>query len=1318
MAEFGRAAFTIAGSFFGPWGALAGGFIGGLLFPTPGVKGPRLNELNVQHSTVGAPIPIVYGTAVLAGNIIWSGGLVEEEHEGGGGKGGPSGPTTYSYSVDLAIGICEGPISGVRRIWCDADLVYDASDDETLTERLELGGVSPGDIAAFLTQVRALSAQLNFDLYLGTEDQLPDPTIESFEGVGLVSAYRGLAYIVLPRFQLEKYGNRIPNFRFEVTTAGTPTECGIYSPGQLLPWNDGATRDPRFDEGVYQFNATGPWRDTLDEAIADSGLALVSTPLGWSETDDSTQMFPPCISVSTENVILYLQLNYFDVGSINCELDAVEEASFVCGTVHSMGECTRFYWQGKYSSQPDADQFHGFWGYQTPECSEAEIFGGHTQPGEFDCGGGDSAQYLTDTGIAIRRSLQPPDPCALGTPLAGAPGYCVVGGQVVQGITWTEVSGTFHVLQEYAQSGPAGVVTAYPVGPAVISTDPLYNDQAYWETAYAQALADGEPIAPGLVYGVDYPDTQSYAYFSECDTLDTECVPMALIVADICRRAGLRTDTSTQIDVSGLTTCVTGYIIGRQMSARDAMGPLRTFGLWDAVESDALLKFVERGHALVETLTADDLGAHENGSQPPSSMEVSRVQEKDLPRRVRLHFPNFEHDHEVSEQYASRFTTEAIDEIDIELPVSMDPDTAKQLAEVMLNEAWVSRNGYRFTFDNTWLALEPTDCVEIPVDGQTERVRIVSVDYSIGGLLKIEAVRDDDGAYVSTAVAVPGTPSGGVPGSSGGGPICPSAVVLLDIPRLRESDTDAGYYAAIYGLCPDFWRCAELYRSNDGGATYQRVARTDFETTVGEIVSITGPDTDPVLPGESPAYDAGNSITVTLFEGTLASVSDEQIAAGQNLAAIGVDGRWVIIQFKTATLDTGDQWTLTDLIWGVNDTEHLLGTTVAGDTFVLLSDGDLLRISESADAIGVEKQFKILSCGESIDAVEEFDFTSWGLSYQRLCPSTVLSASITTPPVSPADGDAYLLPNDTSLSGVWATHGGEIAKWSDETDSWVYCIPAPGTIIHVIDEEDSSGDGGDYIGDGDGGYTPAPWARSTATFLTRDDERTPLPNSLRLVGVDGITLTESTDGELEIGGGGGATALDDLTDVTIDTSLAEGDTLVYRGTQGWVNEPPDTGGGARELVASHTVTGSAVSTFSVSGLDLHGDERYTIELELLVSSSPNISLYYNADTTATNYDVQGVEASGTSVGAGRANNGVLLTPVANDTVSIDGELRINVENRARFLYRYSAGDAASVKTGQGTHAWRTAATNVTGITISASIATSILVASRLSVYRT
>ena len=1196
MADIARAALPLVGFFFfGPVGALVGGLLADVLFPLPGVKGPRLNELNVQHSTVGAPVPIVYGTAALAGNVIWSSGLIETKHEDeqGGflGVGGQE-VTTYTYSASVAIGICEGPISGIRRVWADADLIYDASSDATLAARFDLEDFLTTFVEV-LAGIRAMSAQLDFTLYIGTEDQLPDPTIEADEGVGNTPAYRGLAYIVFNDFQLEKYGNRIPNFRFEVYS-GTATECGIYSPGAIYPWlfdpasadanplqYNPNTNDPRnpLNSHLYADCSSGMAgaTNTLAQAKADMSAAFASRIFliddavgpdigdnifiqGWA-LDTTPNDIRPCDADPSmaDYVTLTLAVNSLHITPnerYNCSGLTGPILLDLCGP------------ELEYTAAGVHDgQFSGFWAVGDDGQDPAYLFEGVTiaqgVDSRGDCSGPEPIQKwaLFDEHICVKRSLQPASPCAAGTPLAGAPGWCVFNGQIAQDITWTQVAGTFKALQSYDDN--ANLVLKYPVGPALRSDDTFYNDQAYWEAAYAAALAAGEPIAAGLTYGVDYPQVQSFAYFSECDTVDAECVPMATIVADICRRAGLRTDTSAQIDVSGLTTCVQGYIVGRQMSGRDALGPLRAFGLWDAVESQAVLKFVERGAALVDSLTADHLGAHEAGSQAPSAVEVSRVQEKDLPRRLRLHFANFLHDHEPSEQAASRLSTEAVNELDVELPISMEPDTAAQLAEIMLYEAYVSRNTYRLALDNTWLALEPTDCIEIPVDGQTQRVRIVSVDYSIGGIARIDGVADDDGTYTSTAIATPGTPSGGVPGSGGSALICPSGLVLLDIPRLATGHIDAGYYAAIYNTCgDDGWECAELYRSNDGGLTYGRVARTNGETTVGEIVTISGPATDPTLPGDSPAYDTTSAITVTLFEGTLASITDAQIAAGQNLAAVGADGRWVIIQYKTATFDTGDQYTLSDIIWGVNGTEHLLGTTVNGDTFVLLSDSDLLRIPESADAIGVEKQFKIVTCGEAVDAVAAVDFTTWGLSYLRPCPSNVISASLTEPPDDPTHGDSYLLPNDTSLSGLWADHGGQIATWSDETDNWVYCTPAPGTIIHV--GGDSSDPGDDVISGGDGTTTPAPWTpaipplaedssidadtdylviytpdgyrkvllgdavvagggdtggggNTTATYLTEQDETTDLPNSLRLVPGSNITFDTDTSGNtLEI----------------------------------------------------------------------------------------------------------------------------------------------------------------------------------------------------------
>ena len=1309
MADIARAALPLIGYyFFGPVGALVGGLLADVLFPLPGVKGPRLNELNIQTSTVGAPIPIVYGTAALAGNVIWSSGLIETKHEDeqGGfiGIGGQT-VTTYSYSVDVAVGICEGPISAIRRIWADANLIYDASSDDVLARRLAEIQSGPGteetweEFVEAINIIRAMSSQLAKEVYLGTEDQLPDPTIESYEGVGLVPGFRGLAYIVMTGFQLEKYGNRIPNFRFEVTTAGTPTECGLYSAGNLLPW----VFDPNSSD--FDFNTWDPrsrfnnhtygWVEGGDSVIYPMATAVANMEAGYSgrnfliseaagkdyanniyiqgwSTSTTPNYIRPCDDGTNQPngdyVTVQLSLN-----SIHQQASERYDCTGMGGDPAPIGGYCATVLEYAVKSYYDG-QLSGFYARTDDNDVAAanDLFEGVTTAQGLDaigdCGGSEPVQRwrLVDAQLAVRRTLLPPDPCLFGTPLAGAPGWCVFNGEIRQQITWTTVAGTFRSLQEYTQTGPFGVVTKYPVNPCIRNDDPNYSNQDFWEAAYADALAEGEPIAPGLVYGVDYPATQSFAYFSECETVDAVCVPMAVIVADICRRAGLRTDTSSQIDVSGLTTCVDGYIIGRQMSGRDALGPLRAYGLWDAVESQAILKFVERGAALVDTLSADDLGAHEAGSQAPSAVEVSRVQEKDLPRRLRLHFANFLHDHEPSEQSASRLSTEAVNELDVELPISMEPDTAAQLAEIMLYEAYVSRNTYRLALDNTWLALEPTDCVEIPVDGQTQRVRIVSVDYSIGGIARIEAVADDDGTYTSTAVATPGTPSGGVPGQGGSALICPSGLVLLDIPRLATGHIDAGYYAAIYNTCgDDGWECAELYRSNDGGLTYGRVARTNGETTVGEIDSITGPATDPTLPGDSPAYDTTSSITVTLFEGTLASITDAQIAAGQNLAAVGVDGRWVIIQFKTATFDTGDQYTLTDLIWGVNGTEHLLGTTVDGDTFVLLSDSDLLRIPESADAIGVEKQFKIVTCGEAVDAVTPIDFTTWGLSYLRLCPSNVISASLTEPPNDPTHGDSYLLPNDTSLAGLWADHGGQIATWSDETDNWVYCTPAPGTIIHV--GGDSSDPGDDVISGGDGTTTPAPWTPAIPPLV---EEPAPDPDTSYLVIYTEGGYRKILMADAGTGGGGFPTtdtsdigiALDELTDVVISTP-AEDDVLMYTGTGGWQNMPlssvPGSGGTvvqAFQANQSSSATNAALTTSELSVVLATG--RWWIEMVIFTTSNATADFQdrYNFSGTAnTSQTIARV------ISAGAAN------PVMNDTAINSTALAFNTTTNNRTM---------------------------------------------------
>ena len=166
-------------------GALAGHAIDQALFGGQTRQGPRLADLEIQSSTEGSPIPRIYGRARLAGQIIWATAFEEETKKTTqGGKGGPSVTTIeYSYFGNFALGLCDGPIARIGRIWADGKLL----DTSGLTIRV----------------------------YHGTEVQDADPLILAKQGSD-VPAYRGTAYIVFERLPLVDFGNRIPQLSFEV----------------------------------------------------------------------------------------------------------------------------------------------------------------------------------------------------------------------------------------------------------------------------------------------------------------------------------------------------------------------------------------------------------------------------------------------------------------------------------------------------------------------------------------------------------------------------------------------------------------------------------------------------------------------------------------------------------------------------------------------------------------------------------------------------------------------------------------------------------------------------------------------------------------------------------------------------------------------------------------------------------------------------------------------------------------------------------------------------------------------------------------------
>lgn len=221
----------------GPLGGAIGFALGSALDQTlffdsdTGRERPSRSDSQVQNSAYGAPVPLVFGRARMAGNVIWSTGIRETLGDSAqlrGGKGGaPAGSTAErSYSASFAVAFSGRPLLRIERIWADGKLLRDAQ-----------GGV-------------LVPFRMRF--HSGTESQLPDPLIEAEAGAGQAPAYRGLAYAVFEDLPLAEFANRIPNITVEAVADETMS-LGDCLGALAAPALDGPPSVTALDEPVAGF---------------------------------------------------------------------------------------------------------------------------------------------------------------------------------------------------------------------------------------------------------------------------------------------------------------------------------------------------------------------------------------------------------------------------------------------------------------------------------------------------------------------------------------------------------------------------------------------------------------------------------------------------------------------------------------------------------------------------------------------------------------------------------------------------------------------------------------------------------------------------------------------------------------------------------------------------------------------------------------------------------------------------------------------------------------------------------------------------------
>jgi len=895
-------------------GYAAGSLLGQSLETLPGVQGPRLDSLKATDSQYGTPIKKVYGSVRVGGSVIWQEDLEEISNtQTTGGKGGPSqAVTTYSYYGYYAVHLCEGPVVGVSKIWADGILIYDVSDKSNVEALYMSSEISK-----------------NITVYTGTETQNPDPTIESYKGIGNVPAFRGQCYIVFDKMLLEKFGNRVPVITAEVVENGTLTSMSVvkdivgadidyFNSVEQIYLNDGVIKTWVADTTPGDYTQAGAWyRPTAHPRYYYYDIAG-----NYLRHDDD-------LSQDKYTLNIFMQ-----------------EASYLLGFV------------GLYQIEGDGTTIGSIRVYD---------------------GGGNQYIVIRTTDISDNAGS------GIGAWPTSSQDYLLL---TVRDTSENVVA--YKIYNKSLDEIRSGSITGLNINPTIassafsvsddlsviwvtIANDTTNSAYRYNATTGNYELIESYSISGGnfvRIIGNNYLAWKIYeskiTIFTIMPTVVITAQTLDNVVSDLSIDAGL---TAGQIDVTALTDTIDGFVIDRTMTARGAIDALRQAYFFDFIEVDGKLKAVKRGGATEYAITDNFLAVH-TAKTTPDKIMLKRVQETELPKRVTVSYLNRSDDYQINSQYSARLITSSVNEASIQVPIVLTDDEAAQIVEILLFNAWSEREQFDFTLPLDYIDLIPSSIISVTADGVTYLIRITSIDNN-GAFLQCSGVQDITD-YTST-IEGGGTSGTGaqVPGIAG-----PTIYELLDINMVRDADNSLGFYIAANGYFSK-WPNATIFSSADDDL-YNNLLTVNNGAVMGAA-------TDALADGTKNRIDRANTVNVSLYSynASLSSITEAQLLNLGNAAVLGDE----IIKFQTATLEADGTYTLSNLLRARRGSEF--GTHAAGDKFILLSDTTIYRVDQELSQLDVSRYYKGVTGGSFLQNSSSTQFANTGNALKPWSPVSV-----------------------------------------------------------------------------------------------------------------------------------------------------------------------------------------------------------------------------------------------------------------------------------------------------------------------------------------
>lgn len=1022
---------------FNPYGAIQGAAlgagIGGYLDPPKGptVQGPRLNDLAVQTSTYGAFIPRTYGTIGIHGNLLWleNNKLKEsarKEEQGGKGGGSTTTVETFSYSATFILALCQGPISGIRRVWCMDKLIYNAGSDD-----LE-------------TIIASNEAAEGWALYRGTDNQEPDPRYEADVGAGNASAFRGIAYLAFYDFQLADYSNTLQAAQFKVEIVTNAPDSIILALDETPQTNDdfGYTKVQSEIRSLYGINIIDDSQSKFETggnaSYREAAFSLGRLSYGEVKTISDilpSQTVTAVRSSDSRRWIQYRSDNPFinfayirsDDGlwlqmdnNISFAQDIIEYAkseTLLGGTTYQI----IFTYNGAGGGgldtaarcfASDTGAVSVITNSMTANASWNLCTAGDA-PFEWQITGASPSSVKTCSIRIYNGSLTAPV-SSFSFPLSSIWPIMTSGTTQVQAVACRIRNGKAYLFGKdrtddsnyiYAAGSSSGLDFEYTInsanapGQQISAVWPYNDDQGFALTT--DRIVQWRRFAEG---------GEDLAYI-----IETEVSLSALL-------------SPADVNTSLIDQEVAGYRV-QGGSIRSALDPLQGAWPFDVIQSGYQIKCVPRGQASVATIDWEELGATD-GDQSDNIHGQTREMDTQLPARTTIKYIDAVREYAASEQYAERINTDAVNRVDRELPIVLSANKAAEVAEVLQGLAWLERADFNLSIPPIYRALECADVITVNTPQATYQLRLTEINYAPGGVLDCKAKPNRAALYDSNATGGEGVPPIGTVPLPG-----PSIFLPLDIPVVNETIQNAVGFVGVMTGVTNGWPGAVLVRSNDGGQTWQ-----DLQGYLGKASAGTARE---ILPASDCTLIDQRSITVELVSGALESVTRDQMLAGVNYAAYGVNGRWEIVRFQNATLQVDGSYIVSGFVRGERGTEWATGLHAVGDYFVLLDDPDNAFIGSPVESIALERLYRGVTSGASVDSAADVEFTYQGVNLEPLSPVYASGSR------DVSDNLTVTWTRRSRLSNSWWTTGA-VAPIGEASESYEVDIMNGSTVVRTI----------------------------------------------------------------------------------------------------------------------------------------------------------------------------------------------------------------------------------------------------------------------------